>query len=180
MEEAQIPNSKFSIQKSIKIQSTNYSKNSQQNGSWKTYISRLASLCIGHTDTKFQLPMVTQKNIKTMKNFRKGGRPKLNQEVKKSHMISVRISENDLREIETKARLASKSVSEFLRESAFKAVIKAAISAEEMILIRRKNNIDFSVANNINQLARKANEKGYSDEIHRDALNIYKQINITK
>jgi len=176
MEEAQIPNSKFSIQKSIK----NYSKNSQQNGSWKTYISRLASLCIGHTDTKFQLPMVKQKNIKTMKNFRKGGRPKLNQEVKKSHMISVRISENDLREIETKARLASKSVSDFLRESAFKTVIKAAVSPEEMILIRKKNNIDFSFVNNVNQLAKRANEKGYSDEIHREAEQTYKQLNTRK
>jgi hypothetical protein len=124
--------------------------------------------------------MVTQKNIKTMKNFRKGGRPKLNQEVKKSHMISVRISENEFREVEAKARLASKSVSEFLRESAFKAVIKAAVSTEEMSLIRVKNNINFSIANNINQLTRKANEKGYSDEIHREALKIYKQINITK
>ena len=124
--------------------------------------------------------MVKQKNTKTMKKFSKGGRPKLDDEVKKSQMISVRISESDFREIEEKAKLASKSVSEFLRESAFKAVIKAAVSAEEMSLIRSKNNINFSVANNINQLTRKANESGYSDEIHREALKVYKQLNTTK
>jgi len=98
-----------------------------------------------------------------MKIHRKGGRPKLNDFVKKSHLISVRISEIELAQIQAKSVLVCKSISDFIRESALNKEVKPRISEEQMNEIRKLNNI----GNNVFYLAELANRQGYSDDIHK-------------
>ena len=120
--------------------------------------------------------MVELKNIKTMKTQNKGGRPKLDIAIKKSHLISARVTEIELASIQTKAELAAKSISDFIREMALKGEVKAAISLEQMNEIRKLNGI----GNNVNQLAKLAHQYGYSDEIHQQFIQIINQKTTTK
>ena len=111
-----------------------------------------------------------------MKNQNKGGRPKLDSATKKSELISVRVTEIELATIQAKAEIASKSVSDLIREMALKGEVKAAILPEQMDEIRKLNGI----GNNVNQLARLAHKYGYSDEIHQQFIQIINQKTTTK
>ena len=107
-----------------------------------------------------------------MKKSNKGGRPRLDSTVKKSELISVRVTELEFATIQAKAEVASKSVSDFIREMALKGEVKAGISANQMDEIRKMNGI----GNNVNQLAKLAHRYGYSDEIHREFNTLINQI----
>jgi len=120
--------------------------------------------------------MVETKTIITMKKPNKGGRPKLDSTIKKSELISVRVTELEFATIQAKAEIASKSVSDFIREMALKGEVKAGISAKQMDEIRKIN----GVGNNVNQLAKLAHRYGYSDETHREFNSLINQILTTK
>jgi hypothetical protein len=116
------------------------------------------------------MQMETEKIITS--KTKKIGRPKLNAEVKKICPVYVAFSPNDYIKVEEKSKLAGTNVTAFVRSSALSANIIARPSPERMEAIRRFNNLRNGIGNNLNQLAKKANAFGYSNEIHGELKNL--------
>ncbi|MCL2245646.1 MAG: MobC family plasmid mobilization relaxosome protein [Lentimicrobiaceae bacterium] len=112
-----------------------------------------------------------------MKTHNKGGRPKMDITDKKSKLLPpIRVTKIQLATIQAKADSASKSITDFVRDSALKGRVKAAISPEQMDEIRKLSN----VGNNINQLTKLVHRYGYSEEIQRQLAQVLNQILTTK
>ncbi|MDR0438258.1 MAG: MobC family plasmid mobilization relaxosome protein [Bacteroidales bacterium] len=93
---------------------------------------------------------------------KKSGRPKITDGLKKEKNLCVRVDDDQLSIIRTKAESANKRVSDFVREAALESEVKAGITPEHMKGIRGIIN----TGNNLNQLAKKAHEAGYTDDVH--------------
>ena len=91
------------------------------------------------------------------KKNRLRGRPKISGVCKLSKAVTVKFSKIDYERLCRRSRQANLTLAEFLRVSAFETTITARHSAEETAVIRSLT----GMANNLNQLAHKANTAGF-------------------
>ena len=92
------------------------------------------------------------------KRANKGGRPVKAAAEKLKYRITVKMATGDYYLLESKAKAAGVSASEFIRGCITDGGVKERLSKEHGDLIRKL----CGMANNLNQLARKANAEGYA------------------
>ena len=92
------------------------------------------------------------------KRANKGGRPVKGAAEKLKYRITVKMATGDYYLLKFKAKLAGVSASEFIRGCITEGGVKERLSKEHGDLIRKL----CGMANNLNQLARKANAEGYA------------------
>ena len=90
----------------------------------------------------------------------KGGRPKKETAEKLSYRISVKMAAADYFRLLTQAYETGISPSEYMRECYRNGHVRERLSEEHVGYIRQL----CGMANNLNQLARKANAGGFHDE----------------
>lgn len=88
----------------------------------------------------------------------KGGRPVKGAAEKLKYRITVKMATEDYYLLKSKAKSAGVSASEFIRGCIKNGGVKERLTKEHGDLIRKL----CGMANNLNQLARKANADGYS------------------
>lgn len=88
----------------------------------------------------------------------KGGRPVKGVTEKLKYRITVKMATEDYYLLKSKAKSAGVSASEFIRGCITNGGVKERLSKEHGDLIRKL----CGIANNLNQLARKANAEGYA------------------
>ena len=88
----------------------------------------------------------------------KGGRPVKGVTEKLKYRITVKMAPEDYYLLKSKAKSAGVSASEFIRGCVTQGRVKERLSKEHGDLIRKL----CGMANNLNQLARKANAEGYA------------------
>lgn len=88
----------------------------------------------------------------------KGGRPVKGVTEKLKYRITVKMATEDYYLLKSKAKSAGILASEFIRGCITKGGVKERLSKEHGDLIRKL----CGMANNLNQLARKANAEGYA------------------
>ena len=93
-----------------------------------------------------------------MEQKNKGGRPTKTLSEKRKYQVLLRLNTMEYYILLGKAREASITRTEFLRQLITKAEVKARIKPEEMQLIRTVS----GMANNINQIAHRLNSFGIS------------------
>ena len=97
---------------------------------------------------------------KEYKKRNKGGRPKKETAEKLSYRIGVKMAAADYFCLLTRAHEAGISPSEYMRECFRNGHVRERLSEEHAGYIRQL----CGMANNLNQLARKANAGGFHDE----------------
>ena len=88
----------------------------------------------------------------------KGGRPPKSTTDKLKYRVTVKLATPDYYTLKSRARSAGISASEYLRECFRKGYVRQRLTAEHSDYIRKL----CGMANNLNQLARKANAEGYA------------------
>jgi predicted DNA binding CopG/RHH family protein len=94
-----------------------------------------------------------------LKMTNKGGRPRLSAFQKKKYKVDVKMSTEDYYTLKSKARLAGMTKSEYMRQCIHDSSVRERLRPEHQKLIRQL----CGMANNLNQIARKANAQGYKD-----------------
>ena len=87
----------------------------------------------------------------------KGGRPPKSTTDKLKYRVTVKLATPDYYTLKSRARSAGISASEYLRECFRKGYVRQRLTAEHSDYIRKL----CGMANNLNQLAKKANEAGF-------------------
>ena len=88
----------------------------------------------------------------------KGGRPVKGAAEKLKYRITVKMATEDYYLLKSKAKSAGVSASEFIRGCIRDGGVKERLTKEHSDLVRKL----CGMANNVNQLARKANAEGYA------------------
>lgn len=88
----------------------------------------------------------------------KGGRPKKAATEKLKYRTTVKMATEDYYLLKSKARAAGVSAGEFIRGCIREGGVRERLSKEHGDLVRKL----CGMANNLNQLARKANAEGYA------------------
>ena len=129
-----------------------------------------ASLCFGHTKTTCPPPdsrcressrwspsnqIKETSMIKT--EYKKGGRPTKGAAEKKKYRITVKLTTEDYYTLKGKAISAGISMSEFVRKVLDKGNVIERLTIEQADFIRKL----CGMANNLNQLAHRANVEGF-------------------
>ena len=99
--------------------------------------------------------------MKTIKNQNRNGRPVKSAAEKKGYKVSLKMATEEYYSLKSKARLAGVTLSEYVRHVIKKSEVRQRLSPEHLGYIRQLS----GMANNINQIARKANAAGYA-EVH--------------
>ncbi len=89
----------------------------------------------------------------------KRGRP-AKQKEKLNHSINLKLTEKDFTSIKEKAAKLGMKATRYAREMVLKGGVKSRFTLEELDLMRKLSGI----ANNLNQIAKKANQAGYISE----------------
>lgn len=101
-----------------------------------------------------------------MENFNKGGRPRKSSSQKKKYKVGFKIATADYYSLKMKARKANMTISEYVRECVAHSSVRERLTTEVQSYVRQL----CGMANNLNQIARKANVQGYvsvrSEYIH--------------
>lgn len=98
--------------------------------------------------------------IKTMKEYnKKGGRPKKELAEKLKYRVSVKLCTQDFYNLKAHAKAARMSVAELARLAIVGCKITPRISPEQAGWFRQLS----GMANNLNQIARRANTAGYDN-----------------
>ena len=108
----------------------------------------------------FKQDIMTNKISRTdilRKNRNKDGRPKLPTSQKKSYGITVKLATADYYLLKAKAREMGVTISELIRSTIKNCVVKQRLNAEHLRHILQLT----GMANNVNQLAKKAHVYGY-------------------
>jgi hypothetical protein len=114
--------------------------------------------------------------MKTIKNQNKNGRPKKEDADKKKYKLTVKMETKEYFSFKAKVRSAGLSQSEYIRRCVARSEVKQRLTSEHLGYIRQLS----GMANNINQIAHKANAAGYV-EVHEANRNIIVQLdNIVK
>jgi predicted DNA binding CopG/RHH family protein len=133
-----------------------------------------ASLCFGQTET---LLCEAQKHpaglirttkctiMKTIKNRNTSGRPAKKTDEKKNYKMTVKMASDEYDSLKAKAHEAGINQSEYTRQCIQASIVKQRITPELMNHIRQLS----GMANNINQIAHKANAAGYLS-VHKHCL----------
>jgi hypothetical protein len=103
--------------------------------------------------------------MKTIKNRNTGGRPAKEPTEKKGFKITVKMAMDEYGSLKTKAYEAGINQSEYIRQCIQVSIVKQRITPELMTHIRQLS----GMANNINQIAHKANAAGYP-VVHKHCL----------
>lgn len=99
-----------------------------------------------------------------MKTPKKAGRPLKMIGQKKIYRVNVKMDTREYYTLKAKAQEAGISISECIRQSVMGSVIKQRLSPGTLDLVRKL----CGMANNLNQLARKANASGYENARQED------------
>lgn len=116
--------------------------------------------------------------MKTIKNRNENGRPKLASTEVRKHRIEVRFSTVEYFALKSKAKAARLTVSDFIRTTLQKCEVKERLTATHLQLITKLT----GMANNLNQLAKRANQVGYlsvkteSETLAKSIDNVIKSI----
>ena len=105
------------------------------------------------------------------RNRRKRGRP-VKEKAKLSTSINLKLTEADFNRIREKAEKLGMKATQYVREMVLKGSVKSRFTLEELDLMRKL----AGIANNLNQVAKKANQAGYIME----AIEIMKIMNQIK
>ena len=97
--------------------------------------------------------------MQTIKIQNKNGRPTKGASEKKSYKVSLKMATEEYYSLKSKARSAGITLSEYLRQTVGKSEVRQRLSPEHLGYIRQIS----GMANNINQIARKANAAGYTE-----------------
>jgi len=100
-----------------------------------------------------------------MVQFNKGGRPRKLAGEKMNYKVTVKMSTVEYYTLKGKAKEAGVSLSEFVRNSVMKTLVVQRLTPEIHAELRKLT----GMANNLNQIARKANALGY-DHIRTEYL----------
>lgn len=103
--------------------------------------------------------------MKTIKNRNTNGRPVKEAAEKKGHKITIKMAVDEYGSLKTKAHEAGINQSEYIRQCIQVSIVKQRITPELMNYVRQLS----GMANNINQIAHKANAAGYSS-VHKHCL----------
>jgi hypothetical protein len=95
--------------------------------------------------------------MKTIRNQNRNGRPTKSPAEKKGYKVSLKMATAEYYLLKSNARLAGVSLSEYIRNVIKKGEVKQRLSPEHLGYVRQLS----GMANNINQIARKANSAGY-------------------
>ncbi|MDR1372446.1 MAG: MobC family plasmid mobilization relaxosome protein [Dysgonamonadaceae bacterium] len=114
--------------------------------------------------------------MKTIKNQNKNGRPKKAEADKKKYKLTLKMETKEYFSFKAKVHLSGLCQSEYIRLCIEKSEVKQRLSPEHLGYIRQLS----GMANNINQIAKRANAAGYL-ETHKEYRNVIEQIdNIVK
>lgn len=100
-----------------------------------------------------------------MIEFNKGGRPRKKAVDKMNYKVTVKMSTVEYYTLKSKVKEADVSISEFVRSSIKKSSVVQRLTPEMHDEIRKLT----GMANNLNQIARKANALGY-DHVRTEYL----------
>ena len=103
--------------------------------------------------------------MKTIKNRNTGGRPAKEPAEKKGFKITVKMAMDEYGTLKSRAQEAGINQSEYIRQCIQASLVKQRITPELMNYIRQLS----GMANNINQIAHKANAAGYTS-VHKHFL----------
>jgi threonyl-tRNA synthetase len=87
----------------------------------------------------------------------KRGRPAKEKE-KLDHSINLKLTEEDFASIQEKAAKLGMKATKYAREMVLKGKVKSRFTLEELDLMRKLS----GMANNLNQIAKKANQAGFA------------------
>lgn len=93
-----------------------------------------------------------------MKTIRTGGRPAKKLGEKRRYTVSVKLDTREYLSLKTKANIAGISRSEYIRQAISGSIIRPRLTPELNGHIRKL----AAMGNNLNQIARRANEAGYN------------------
>ena len=116
--------------------------------------------------------------MKTIKNRNVNGRPKKSATEKKSYKVTVKLATAEYYSLKSKAKEASDTISNFIRNAILRSEVKQRLDATHLRHILQLT----GMANNLNQIARKANSVGYlkakmeSETLAKSIDNIIKSI----
>jgi len=105
--------------------------------------------------------------MKTIKNRNTNGRPTKEAAEKKGYKVTLKMTSEEYCTLKAKARSADINRSEFIRRCIRSSVVKQHLTPEQTRYIKQLS----GMANNVNQIAHKANAAGYS-EVHRQCLSL--------
>lgn len=103
--------------------------------------------------------------MKTIKNRNSNGRPVKAPAEKKGYKITIKMAKDEYGSLKAKAFEANINQSEYIRQCIQASMVKQRITTELMNHIRQLS----GMANNINQIAHKANAAGYPG-VHKNCL----------
>ncbi len=109
--------------------------------------------------------------MKTIKNRNTGGRPAKGPAEKKGHKITVKMAMDEYGSLKTKALEAGINQSEYIRQCIQASIVKQRLTPELVNYIRQLS----GMANNINQIAHKANAAGYP-VAHKNCLHMNERL----
>jgi hypothetical protein len=109
--------------------------------------------------------------MKTIKDKNKNGRPVMAAAEKKGYKVSLKMATAEFYSLKAKSQMAKISRSEYIRQCIQSSVVKQRLSSELLGYIRQL----CGMANNVNQIARKANAAGYV-EAHPDWMRMTDQL----
>ena len=89
---------------------------------------------------------------------RKKAPPGATEKSGKSYVVSVRLNEEQYHTVQENCRKSGRKLSDFWRHALLNAKVTAVATPDDMAILRQIG----SMANNLNQLARKANAEGYA------------------
>ena len=93
-----------------------------------------------------------------MKNFRNNAaKTEAATKQKKMHVVSTRLDDGPYQQVMENCRKSGSKFSEFWRRALLSVVVKPIATPEEMDILRKI----AGMSNNLNQLARRANEGGF-------------------
>jgi hypothetical protein len=109
--------------------------------------------------------------MKTIKNPNKNGRPPKDSAERKQQKVTVKMTMQDYRTFGFKARMANITMSEYIRRLIHSSEVKQRLSPEHLGYVRQI----AGMANNLNQIAKRANTAGYL-EAHQDCRTMIIQL----
>lgn len=102
---------------------------------------------------------VGQTKSNTMKKIKQGGRPIKTASEKRAYRLNLKMSTEEYYTLKARAKEVGESLSEYSRQILSQGYIRQRLTPEMLDLIRKLS----GMANNLNQIARKANATGYRD-----------------
>ena len=94
-----------------------------------------------------------------MKEKKAGGRPTKTETQKRKYQLNLKLTTSEHLMLKVSAKTAGVTLAECARQAITKGVIRQRFTPETLALIRQL----CGMANNLNQIARKANSAGYRD-----------------